>query len=204
LVDRVAAGAPIRKLLFVEVLRHLRMPLIAPGSNWPQSTRIVQRQRRPTSKVDSTTVLRARRGATGSKYVTFRGGLQRALPILLVGQGAVVCSNRSRAAPSRWPPAPSAARWRAQAHGGSSSSVRRDITPYGILLSEVLSPNLQGPFRPEIRDHHPDEQPTLRRSQHIPLGSGNGVVTQFESLPEMADAGKAGQDPPIAHATGLI
>jgi len=33
----------------------------------PQSTRIVQRKRRPTSNVDSMTVLRARRGATGSK-----------------------------------------------------------------------------------------------------------------------------------------
>jgi hypothetical protein len=31
------------------------------------------------------TVLRARRGATGSKYLTFRGGLRRAIPFLLVG-----------------------------------------------------------------------------------------------------------------------
>ena len=31
--------------------------------------------------------LRARRGRTGSKYVTFRGGLRRAIPFLLVGSG---------------------------------------------------------------------------------------------------------------------
>jgi hypothetical protein len=30
--------------------------------------------------VDSMIVLRARRGGTGSKYVTFRGGLRRAIP----------------------------------------------------------------------------------------------------------------------------
>jgi hypothetical protein len=73
LIDRVAAGAPVRKLLFVEALGHARVPfagfrrITAPGSSWPQSTRIVQRNRRPTSKVDSMMVLRARRGATGSK-----------------------------------------------------------------------------------------------------------------------------------------
>jgi hypothetical protein len=33
-------------------------------------------------------VLRARRGGTGSKYVTFRGRLRRAIPFLLVGSGA--------------------------------------------------------------------------------------------------------------------
>src|SRR5439155_11248819 len=51
---------------------------------WPQSTRIVQLKRRPTSNVDSMMVLRARRGGTGSKYVTLRGGLRRAIPFLLV------------------------------------------------------------------------------------------------------------------------
>jgi hypothetical protein len=39
-------------------------------------------------EVDSIMVLRARRGGTGSKYVTFRGGLRRAIPFLLVGSGA--------------------------------------------------------------------------------------------------------------------
>ena len=34
-------------------------------------------------------VLRPRRGATGSKYLTFRGGVRRPIPILLVGSGQV-------------------------------------------------------------------------------------------------------------------
>src|SRR5215470_20439767 len=54
--------------------------ITAAGSSRPQSTRIVQRKRWPTSNVDSMMVLRARRGGTGSKYVTFRGGLRRAIP----------------------------------------------------------------------------------------------------------------------------
>jgi len=33
--------------------------------------------------------LRARRGGTGSKYVTFRGGVRRAIPFLL-GPGAAI------------------------------------------------------------------------------------------------------------------
>ena len=37
------------------------------GIELPQSTRIVQRKRGPTSNVDSMMVLRARRGGTGSK-----------------------------------------------------------------------------------------------------------------------------------------
>jgi hypothetical protein len=41
--------------------------ITTPGSSWPQSTRIVQRKRRPTSNVDSIMVLRARRGGIGSK-----------------------------------------------------------------------------------------------------------------------------------------
>jgi hypothetical protein len=41
--------------------------ITAPGSSWPQSMRIVHRKRRPTSNVGSMTVLRARRGGTGSK-----------------------------------------------------------------------------------------------------------------------------------------
>ena len=38
--------------------------ITAPGSSWPQSTRIVQLKRRQTSKVDSMIVLGARRGRT--------------------------------------------------------------------------------------------------------------------------------------------
>ena len=71
LVDRVGAGA--RQLLLVEELGHFGCHSpgsgrnTAPGSSSPQSTRIVQRKRRPTSNVDSMMVLRARRGGTGSK-----------------------------------------------------------------------------------------------------------------------------------------
>src|SRR5208283_1909032 len=61
--------------------------ITAPGSSWPQSTRIVQRKRRPTSNVDSMIVLRDRCGGTGSKYVTLRGGVRRAIPFLLVWSG---------------------------------------------------------------------------------------------------------------------
>jgi hypothetical protein len=72
LIDRVAAGAPVRQLLLVEALGHARHSpgsgrITTPGSSWPQSMRIVQRKRRPTSKGVSMIVLRARRGATGSK-----------------------------------------------------------------------------------------------------------------------------------------
>jgi hypothetical protein len=93
LIDRIAAGAPVRKLLFVEALGHTRVPfagtgrITAPGSSWPQSTRIVQRKRRPTSNVDSMMVLRSRRGGTGSKYETLRGGVRRAIPFLVRSGG---------------------------------------------------------------------------------------------------------------------
>src|SRR5258705_9444943 len=64
--------------------------ITAPGSSWPQSMRIVQRKRRPTPNVDSMMVLRARRGGTGSKYVTLRGGLRRDIPFLLLRSGAAI------------------------------------------------------------------------------------------------------------------
>jgi hypothetical protein len=52
------AGAPVRQLLVVEAfgLRGYHSPasgrITAPESSWPQSMRIVERKRRPTSKVD--------------------------------------------------------------------------------------------------------------------------------------------------------
>src|ERR1700730_18733957 len=55
--------------------------------------RIVQLKRRPTPKVDSMTVLRARRGRTGSKYVTLRGGRRRSIPFLLVRSGGCARSS---------------------------------------------------------------------------------------------------------------
>ena len=60
LIDGVASGTPVRKLLLVELLGHARgchSPgigrITALGSSSPQSTRIVQRKRRTTSNVDS-------------------------------------------------------------------------------------------------------------------------------------------------------
>src|SRR5260370_39481994 len=46
-------------------------------------------------------VLRARRGGTGSKYVTLRGGLRRAIPFLLVGSGgwsrsSILCEQNDK------------------------------------------------------------------------------------------------------------
>src|ERR1700724_473668 len=75
--------------------------ITASGSSWPQSTRIVQRKRRPTSNVGSMMVLRARRGGTGSKYVTLRGGVRRAIPFLLVRSGgwarsSILCEQNDK------------------------------------------------------------------------------------------------------------
>jgi hypothetical protein len=48
--------------------------IAAPGVELAAVDGLVQRQRRPTSNVDSMMVLRARRGGTGWQHVTFRGG----------------------------------------------------------------------------------------------------------------------------------
>jgi hypothetical protein len=56
LIDRVAARGQAL-LPSAGVAR-----ITAPGSSWPQSTRMVQRKRRPTSNVDSMMVWRAKRG----------------------------------------------------------------------------------------------------------------------------------------------
>jgi hypothetical protein len=93
LIDRGAAGAPVGQLLFVEVRGHMRLPFAGRRPDHRarveplQSIRIVQRKRLPTSNVDSMTVLRARRGGTGSKYVTLRGGRRRIIRSSSFGQG---------------------------------------------------------------------------------------------------------------------
>src|SRR5580693_2613070 len=62
-------------------------------SEAPPDERGGNRYVRPTAtaphsdSTDSMMVLRARRGGTGSKYVTLRGGLRRAIPFLLVRSG---------------------------------------------------------------------------------------------------------------------
>jgi hypothetical protein len=78
-IRRVPAGSPRR------------------GRVRQQSTRIVQRKRRPTSNVDSMMVLRVRRGGTGSKYVTPWGGVRRAaIRQLYMGgpAGRAYCADR--------------------------------------------------------------------------------------------------------------
>jgi hypothetical protein len=88
---RASRQAPRRRgaRAYVGAIRRGSAGITAPGSSWPQSTRSVQRKRRPTSNVDSMIVLRARRGAAGSKYVTLRGGLRRAFRSSSFGQGTV-------------------------------------------------------------------------------------------------------------------
>jgi hypothetical protein len=65
--------------------------ITAPGSIWPQSTRMVQRKRRPTSNVDfdEDVAGEARRDRLEIGEVTFRGGLWRVIPLLRVGQAGV-------------------------------------------------------------------------------------------------------------------
>ena len=93
LIDRITAGAPVRKLLFVEALGHTRVPFAGYRPDHRAGVELaaidthVQLKRRPTSNVDSMMVLRARRGGTGSKYLTLRGGVRRAIPFLLVRSG---------------------------------------------------------------------------------------------------------------------
>ena len=88
LIDGVAAGAPVRQLLFVEALGHARVPfagdpgrITAPGSSWPQLMRIVQRNRRPTSKVEfnDRVAREARRGRF--EIGDFRSGYCRRSPL---------------------------------------------------------------------------------------------------------------------------
>src|SRR6266699_2435735 len=61
LIDRIAASAPVRELLFVELRGHTRVPFAG---------------YRPDH-----------RAGIGSKYVILRGGLRRAIPFLLVRSG---------------------------------------------------------------------------------------------------------------------
>ena len=67
-IRRVPAGSPRRARA-----RHNRSASCSGSGGRPRRS-------------NSMTVFRARRGGTGSKYVTLRGGLRRAIPFLLVGQ----------------------------------------------------------------------------------------------------------------------
>jgi hypothetical protein len=102
-IDSIAARAPLRKLPPRRGARacagaNRRAPAgVSPRrvgaghvrrASWSRSG-----GRRPTST--RMMVVGARRGGTGSKYVTFRGGLRRAIPFLLVGSGACIKNPRS-------------------------------------------------------------------------------------------------------------
>jgi len=90
LIDRIAAGTPVRKLLLVEALGHARVPFLGDRPDHRAGLELAAidahraAEAAADSNVDSMIVLRARRGGTGSKYVTFRGGLRRAIPFRLV------------------------------------------------------------------------------------------------------------------------
>ena len=92
LIDRVAAGAPVGKLLFVEGLWHMRVPFAGyrPDNGGRVELAAIDPHRAAEAAADFEggfdTVLRARRGGTGSKYVTFRGGLRRAISVSSSGQ----------------------------------------------------------------------------------------------------------------------
>ena len=73
LIDRVAAGAPVGKLLLIEGLGHMRVPFARyrPDNGARVELTAIDPHRAAEaaadSKVDSMTVLRPRRGGTGSK-----------------------------------------------------------------------------------------------------------------------------------------
>ena len=67
LIDRVPARPPIREFVFIQPVGHARIPFPGVRADHragidPAATRMVQRKRRPTSKVDSMIVLPTRRG----------------------------------------------------------------------------------------------------------------------------------------------
>jgi hypothetical protein len=83
-------GAPVRKLRFVEALGQTRVPFAGhrPDHRTGVELATIDAHRAAEAAadldVDSMMMLRARRGGTGSKYVTLRGGVRRAIPFLLV------------------------------------------------------------------------------------------------------------------------
>ena len=90
--DRIAARAPVRELPFVEALGHARVPFagLRPDHRAGIELAIIDPHRAAEAAADLERrlddVLRARRAGTGSKCVTFRGGVRRAIPFLLVGK----------------------------------------------------------------------------------------------------------------------
>ena len=92
-IDRIAASAPVRKLLFVEALGHTRLPFAGyrPDHRAGVELATIDAQRAAETaadlerRLDDGVAREARQ--TGSKYVTVRGRLRRAIPFLLVRSG---------------------------------------------------------------------------------------------------------------------
>jgi hypothetical protein len=104
LIDCIAAGAPVRKLRFIEALGHTRVPLAGFRPDYRAGIVLglcelatIDAQRAAEAAADIKRrlmmVLRARRGGTGSKYVTFRGGLRRAIPYPPRWSGAAILNS---------------------------------------------------------------------------------------------------------------
>jgi hypothetical protein len=94
LINRIAAGLPIREFIFIKGFRHVRVPF--PGHRPDHDAGLelpaIDAHRTAEAAADvkrrfDDGVTRARRGGTGSKYVTLRGGRRRAIPFLLVRSG---------------------------------------------------------------------------------------------------------------------
>ena len=100
---RASPQAPLRRGAQAYAGAIRRVPTGSPRRGRADRNRraLVQRKRRPTSNVDSMMVLRARRGRTGSKYVTLRGGRRRAIPFLLVRSGGCARDARMRRRPGQ-------------------------------------------------------------------------------------------------------
>src|SRR5437660_9750792 len=91
--DRPHCGtAPVRELLVVEALGHVRVPLAGDGPD-PRAgvePAAIDAHRAAEAAADLERRLDdgvAGRGGTGSKYVTLRDGLRRAIPFLLARSG---------------------------------------------------------------------------------------------------------------------
>jgi len=93
LIERIAARAPVRQLLLVELLGHPRVPFAGyrPDHRAGIEFAAMDAHRAAEAAADLERGLNdgvaSRRGTTGSKYVTFRGGLRWAIPFLLVRSG---------------------------------------------------------------------------------------------------------------------
>src|SRR6516225_9485562 len=93
LIDRVAARTPVRELFLIQPLGHAREPFAGVRADHRAGIKpaAIDTHRAAEAAADLERGLNdgvaSRRGTTGSKYVTFRGGLRWAIPFLLVRSG---------------------------------------------------------------------------------------------------------------------